>query len=87
MPDDDNPQVEPNLWRTVAREALFGASIYAVSAIVAHVFTLSRRLDALALRVASIETIYDAEAVTIDAHRNWPDDGTKPGTDIPDASK
>ena len=63
MPDDDNPQVEPNLWRTVAREALFGASIYAVSAIVAHVFTLSRRLDALALRVASIETIDHAEAI------------------------
>ena len=86
MPDD-TPQVKPTLWKSILREALFGASIYAIVGCFSYVQLLSNRLDALALRLATVETIYDAESVTIDAHRNWPDDGTKPGTDIPDASK
>lgn len=81
MPDD-NPQVTPTLFKSVVREALFGAAIYAVVGAFAWAGSISRKLDALALRLATVETIYDAEAVTVDAHRNWSDE---PGTDIPGA--
>jgi hypothetical protein len=84
MPEDETPQVAPSLLKSVVREAIFGASIYAVVGFMSHVFTLSKKLEVLALRVAEIETIYQAEAVTVDAHRNWPE---TPGTDIPGASE
>jgi hypothetical protein len=77
---EPNPQETPDLFKKVRRHYLpFIIWTYVgVVGLVIRVSTLERRLEAIGQRVLAIETIYDAEAITVDAHRSRPDDETRP---------
>jgi hypothetical protein len=87
---DETPKV--GLSKKIAGWAFMGLLIAGPLVTMLQETVNGRKLNALALRVLDLETIYEAEKTTADAYRDRPgdDDAPKPdlkGTDIPGASE
>lgn len=73
---EPNPQVAPTLLKKALGFALLAGYAACVVVPLFKETMTARRLELLAERVIILETIYDAEAITGDAHRVRPEDGT-----------
>jgi hypothetical protein len=92
MPETETPQVAPKLFKKFAGWAFLGLMIAGPLVTMLQETVNGRKLNALALRVLDLETIYDAEKTTADAYRERPGDEPESeapfkGTDIPGASE